>query len=112
LTDFGQSYEMPATTVGLRAETLLSAPWPITAHALVGWRHAYGDVAPTALMEFQDGSQAFSVAGVPIDRNALVVEAGLDYAVNANVTLGVSYSGQYGPRVADDAVKGHLDINF
>ena len=85
---------------------------PLTARALVGWRHAYGDVVPTALMAFQGGAQGFKIAGVPIDRDAFVAEAGLDYAVSSMVTVGVSYSGQYGQRAIDNAVKGHLEVSF
>ena len=28
------------------------------------------------------------------------------------ITLGVSYSGQYGKRATDSAFKGHLDVSF
>jgi uncharacterized protein with beta-barrel porin domain len=85
---------------------------PLTARALIGWRHAYGDVAPTVLMAFQGGTQAFSVAGVPIDRDAVVTEAGLDYAATPATTLGVAYSGQYGERATDNAIKGHIELRF
>ncbi|MFI4994651.1 MAG: autotransporter domain-containing protein [Hyphomicrobiales bacterium] len=112
LTGFGKSYDLATTTLGVRAETTLAGPWPITARALLGWRHAYGDVAPKALMAFQGGAQAFSIGGVPVDRDALVAEAGLDYAVSSMVTVGVSYSGQYGRRAIDNAFKGHLDVRF
>ncbi|MEZ0171462.1 autotransporter domain-containing protein [Microvirga sp. TS319] len=44
----------------------------------VGWRYAYGDVAPRALLALSGGAPAFTTAGTPIGRNALVAEAGLD----------------------------------
>ncbi|MFI5015570.1 MAG: autotransporter domain-containing protein [Hyphomicrobiales bacterium] len=112
LIGFGRSYDLATTTLGVRAETTLAGPLPITARALVGWRHGFGDVVPTALMAFKGGAQAFGIAGVPIDRDAFVVEAGLDYAVSSMVTAGVSYSGQYGKRATDSAFKGHLDVDF
>jgi len=112
LTGFGRSYDLATTTIGLRAETMLAGPLPLTARALLGWRHAYGDVVPAALLAFQGGSQAFKVAGVPIDRDAVLAEAGVDYAVTSAVTLGLSYSGQFGQRAADNAFKGNLDISF
>ncbi|MFI5011657.1 MAG: autotransporter domain-containing protein [Hyphomicrobiales bacterium] len=112
LTGFGRSYDLATTTIGLRAETSFAGALPVTLRALLGWRHGFGDVVPAALMAFQGGAQAFSIGGVPIDRNALVAEAGLDYAVSSMVTLGVSYSGQYGKRATDNAFKGHLDVSF
>jgi uncharacterized protein with beta-barrel porin domain len=63
-------------------------------------------------MAFQGGAQAFGVSGVPVDRDALVAEAGLDYTVSSMVRVGVSYSGQYGKRATDSAFKGHLDVSF
>jgi fibronectin-binding autotransporter adhesin len=112
LIGFGRSYDLATTTLGLRAETTLAGPLPVTLRALLGWRHAYGNVVPTALMAFQGGAQAFGITGVPLARNAVVTEAGLDYAVSSMVTVGVSYSGQYGPRATDTAFKGHLDVSF
>jgi autotransporter-associated beta strand protein/YVTN family beta-propeller protein len=112
LNGFGQGYDLATTTLGLRGETTLGGPMPITARALLGWRHAYGDVVPTALMAFQGGTQPFSIAGVPIDRDAFVTEVGFDYAATSALTLGVAYSGQYGERATDNAVKGRIDFRF
>lgn len=44
----------------------------------VSWRHAFGDTTPLATHVFA-GSDAFTVAGVPIARDAAVIEAGLDF---------------------------------
>jgi autotransporter-associated beta strand protein/YVTN family beta-propeller protein len=112
LNGFAQGYDLATTTLGLRGEATLGGPMPVTARALLGWRHAYGDVVPTALMAFQGGIQPFSIAGVPIDRDALVTEVGFDYAATSALTLGVAYSGQYGEHASDSAVKGHIDFRF
>ncbi|MFJ1299249.1 autotransporter domain-containing protein [Pseudomonadota bacterium AL_CKDN230030165-1A_HGKHYDSX7] len=61
--------------------------------AMVGWRHLFGDVTPTSRLAFE-GSQAFTVAGAPIARDAAVLELGADLAVGRATTLGVSYTGQ------------------
>jgi autotransporter-associated beta strand protein len=108
LSGFGQGHDLATTTLGLRTESRFGGPLPVIARALFGWRHAYGDVVPTALLAFQGGTQPFSIAGVPVDRNAFVTEAGLDYAT----TLGLAYSGQYGQRATDSAIKGHLNVKF
>ena len=36
----------------------------------------------------------------------------IDYAVTPMVTIGAAYSGQWGRRASDNAVKGHIDISF
>jgi outer membrane autotransporter protein len=79
---------------------------------LWGWRHAFGDVVPKVNQTFIGSFSAFTVAGVPIDRNAFVSEASLSYAVSNSVTVGLSYSGQYGRRASDNAFKGLFRVSF
>ena len=107
LRGLGRDNDVGTATVGLRAQTLLDLGFgaPVVAHGLVGYRRAFGDVIPTALLAFQGGA-SFVSAGIPIDRDALVASAGLDLRVSASTTLGLAYTGQVGARVQDHAVKG------
>ena len=50
--------------------------------------------------------------GVPIDRDALVAEAGLDVRVAPGATLEVAYTGQTGQRAQDHAVRGNVTYRF
>ena len=54
----------------------------------------------------------FAVAGVPIARDSLLAEAGLDLAIGRNATLGVSYVGQIAGNVSDHAAKGRFSWKF
>ena len=72
----------------------------------------YGDVAPEALLAFAGGISPFAVSGVPVDRNALVAEAGLDWAIASGMTLGVAYTGQVGSRAQTHALKGNFTWRF
>jgi fibronectin-binding autotransporter adhesin len=112
LSGFGQSDDLATTTAGLRAEATVGGALPLTVRALVGWRHAYGDVSPAAVMAFQGASQTFTIAGAPIGRDAAVVEGGLGLAITKTATLSVSYSGQFGQRATDNAFHGRLDVSF
>ena len=107
-----QGYDLANTTLGLRGETAFDSTWPLTARGLIGWRHAYGDIAPSTVLLFAGSTQPFTIAGTPIDRNAGVVEAGLFYDVSSAVKLGLSYSGQYGNHASDNAVKASLNVQF
>ena len=98
------------TTLGLRGATALTST--LTARGMLGWRHTLGDVIPVAALAFQSGGAAFTLAGSPIARNALVAEAGVDVAVAANATLGVSWTGQYADQSHDNAVKGNFRWSF
>jgi outer membrane autotransporter protein len=112
LTGLAQGYDFATTTVGLRADATFAASWPLTARGLLGWRHGYGAAAPLTLMSFQNSPSPFAIAGLPIGRDAFVVEAGLDYAATANLTLGVAYSGQYSQLASDNAFKAYVDLRF
>ncbi|WP_267358262.1 MULTISPECIES: autotransporter domain-containing protein [unclassified Methylobacterium] len=114
LVSFARDYDLGAVTAGVRAQTNLDLGLglPVTLRGLVGYRRAFGDVVPTALLRFGAGGPAFLSAGVPIDRDALVAQVGLDLAVAPNVTLGVAYTGQTGSRAQDQAVKGNFTLRF
>ncbi|WP_179119682.1 autotransporter-associated beta strand repeat-containing protein [Ensifer adhaerens] len=100
-------------TLGLRASTAFDLNGAaVTVKGLAGWRHAFGDVLPLSTMRFAGGGDAFSIAGVPIARDVAVVEAGLDYALSPNATLGVTYAGQFGSDVSDQSARINLNVSF
>ena len=107
-----RGYDLGTTTLGWRTQYVLASLPGFTLSTLVGWRHAFGDVRPSVTQSFAGSFGAFTVAGVPIDRDAFVSETSLSYAVTNAVTLGVSYSGQYGRRASDSAFKGNLEVSF
>ncbi|MGO4571103.1 autotransporter outer membrane beta-barrel domain-containing protein [Microvirga sp. 2TAF3] len=102
------------STLGMRAASriALSETTALTLRGTLGWRHAFGDVEPAALLAFRDGAVPFSVTGTPVARDALVAEAGLDFALGGNVTLGVSYTGQLAAKAQDQTVKGEFTWKF
>jgi uncharacterized protein with beta-barrel porin domain len=53
-----------------------------------------------------------AVAGAPIARDALAVEAGVEWHLTRQTTIGVFYSGSIASRDEDNAVKGKFDIAF
>jgi fibronectin-binding autotransporter adhesin len=67
----------------------------INLRGTLGWRHAFGDVDPDSTHAFY-GGKAFTVAGTPLAQNAAIVEVGADVAVSRNLSMGLSYEGQYG----------------
>lgn len=102
------------TTLGARvAHTFaMGEGRALTARGTVGWRHAFGDVDPRSWMALSGGASSFNVTGAPIARNSLLVEAGLDMNVAANITLGVAWTGQFAERAQDQSLKGNFAIKF
>ncbi|TPK05865.1 autotransporter outer membrane beta-barrel domain-containing protein [Mesorhizobium sp. B2-5-9] len=112
LTSAGASSNVTFATLGLRSSTDFGLGGVnATARGMLGWRHAFGDVTPTSSFAFA-GGDAFTIAGVPIARDAAVIEAGIDMKVSPNATLGLSYSGQFGGGAFDNGAKANLSVKF
>ena len=69
-------------------------------------------MTPTETLTFQNAPVPFVISGVPIARDSLLAEAGLDLAIGRNATLGVSYTGQIANTVQDHAAKGKFSWRF
>ncbi|GHE74905.1 outer membrane autotransporter barrel domain protein [Camelimonas fluminis] len=112
----GKSADMNTffTTVGARFSHTykLDNGNELIARAGVGYRHAFGDVDPRSVMLFQSSNTPFSVAGAPIARSSVILEAGLDMKIAPNLAIGVSYQGQLGQKVQDHAIKANVTVNF
>jgi len=112
LSGSGGSASASFTTLGLHA----SADFTLggvnaSARATLGWRHAFGDTAPLAIMAFEGGAP-FSVAGVPIARDAAVLETGLDLSLTPSAKLAIAYSAQLGAGRSDQSVQAGLSLKF
>ncbi|MDH7795537.1 MULTISPECIES: autotransporter domain-containing protein [unclassified Beijerinckia] len=108
----GNSTGITFTTLGLRASQQFNlGSVSLTARGTLGWRYAFGDVTPISAAAFAGGTP-FSVAGLPIAKNAAIVEAGLDFNLTSQATLGISYGGQFGSRLTDQTIKGNFAWKF
>lgn len=100
------------STLGVLGSTTFALQgMDLTLRGGLAWRHAFGDVDPKATLAFA-GSNPFSVAGVPIARDAAMVEAGLDLAISKSAALGISYAGQLAQDAQDHAFKANLAVRF
>jgi len=99
------------TTLGLRAEAQIGA-MPLFARGMLGWRHGFGDLTPQARTAFVAGTTPATVFATPIDREALVAEAGLDWRISSATALGLTYSAAIGERSRDHALKGRVEMRF
>ncbi len=99
-------------TLGLRTQMRFDlGSLPARLDTTLGWRRAAGDITPLSLQGFAGGSP-FSIAGVPIARDALVVGAGLSLTVAPGAELALSYDGQLAARATDHAVNARLGMRF
>ncbi|MBT2299602.1 autotransporter domain-containing protein [Variovorax paradoxus] len=105
----GDSLDATFSTLGLRAS--MQASESIRVRGMLGWRHAFGDTTPASTHTFS-GSLPFTLAGVPLAKDVAVLEAGIETQLRPNLTLGASYSGQFGDGLQDHGFKASLNWTF
>ncbi len=73
---------MTYTTLGRGSTRFALGEAEATLKGMLGWRHAFGATATPPSFVFEAGGSPFSVAGLPIAEDALLVDVGLDIALN------------------------------
>ncbi|WP_099186802.1 autotransporter outer membrane beta-barrel domain-containing protein [Sphingobium fuliginis] len=107
----GASMRTSFATAGLRGDTRLQ--WgasSLTLRASAGWQHAFGDQLPVVGAVL--GGQRFHVTGLPIARDTLVSEIGLEAAVGSNMRINLGYSGALSPASQNHAARAGLLWQF
>ncbi|MCJ8519166.1 outer membrane autotransporter protein [Pseudorhizobium tarimense] len=100
------------STVGLRAEQeFLLAEVPVTAHGMISWRHLFGDRTPESDFRFANGD-IFSVTGGTIAEDIAALSVGLNFNINENAGLSISYEGQFGSNAREHTAAAKLSVNF
>jgi T5SS/PEP-CTERM-associated repeat protein len=100
------------TTIGSRASTTILAgdDTPVALEAGLGWRHAFVD--QVNLTNSFGSGPTFSVAGAPLLRDALVLEAAISADLSANAAIGLSYDGQFSTAGQTHSLKATLGGSF
>jgi outer membrane autotransporter protein len=108
------SFEVGYSTLGIRAATTIPLAYDmmLVPRASAAWQHAFDTVTPADTLAFQAAGVPFAIAGVPIARDALLAEAGLDLAIGRSATIGIAYVGQIANNVQDHAAKGKFSWKF
>jgi outer membrane autotransporter protein len=109
LYGYGGHTDATFSTIGVRAS--VQASESLRLRGTLGWRHAFGDAAPTTTHAFA-GSVPFTMAGVPLAKNVAVLEAGVETQLRPNLALNASYSGQFGSGLKDHGFKVNLNWSF
>jgi outer membrane autotransporter protein len=100
--------------LGLR----LARPFPLdqgmrlTPHLNLGWKHLYGEVRGRSHQRLANAGTTYTVEGIELDRDSLLLEAGLDLTVSPRHTLGVSYNGETGQDNRNGALMGQWRMTF
>jgi fibronectin-binding autotransporter adhesin len=112
LSGESENANMAFSTLGVRASSGFEVgKLDLTADGSLGWRHVYGNPRATVTQAF-GGAAPFSVTGLPIARDGVVLEAGVGAAVLRNLSVGVYYTGQFGNGSSEQGVMGNLTWHF
>jgi len=102
------------STFGLRlakVETLDNG-MRLTPRLSAGWKHTYGELYTHTRQRLVTGGNNYTVYGAELDRNSLLVDAGLDLGVSANHSVGVGLTGEAGSDSRSYGVMGQWQIAF
>ena len=102
------------STLGVRLAHLsqLQNGISLTPRLSAGWKHTYGDVSSSTDQSFVLGGSAFNVQGSALDRDSLVLEAGLDVGISSRQTVGVGYTGDIGTNSRNHGLMGQWQLSF
>ena len=110
----GQTQNNLNSTFGLRLAKLntLDNGMQLTPRFSAGWKHTYGDVYSDTRQRLVTGGKNFTVSGASLDRDSLLVDAGLDLGLSAKHTLGVGLTGEIGTDSRNHGVTGQWRMSF
>ena len=112
LTSTGLTNNVTATTLGLRAgSAFVVAGVTGQARGTVGWQHAFTDTTPWASLQLAGGTP-FTAAGVPIARDAALLELGIDLRLSERASIGISYTGQFASGAQDQSVRAAFNYKL
>jgi outer membrane autotransporter protein len=102
------------STVGLRlakVETLDNG-MRLTPRFSAGWKHTYGEIDTSTRQRLVTGGSNYTAYGVELDRNSLLVDAGLDLGLSKHHSVGVGVTGEMGSDSRNHGVMGQWRMAF
>ncbi|WP_095052340.1 autotransporter outer membrane beta-barrel domain-containing protein [Pseudomonas sp. Irchel s3b2] len=110
----GQTQNNFSSTFGLRLAQLntLDNGMQLTPRFSAGWKHTYGDVDSRTHQRLVTGGRTYTVEGAALDRDSLMLDAGLELVVSTRHTLGFGYNGEIGNDSRSHGVMGQWRMAF
>jgi outer membrane autotransporter protein len=102
------------STLGARwaSNYLMANGMMLMPRASLAWQHAFAALTPTTTLTLRNTGAAFGIWGVPIARDAALIEAGGDLQLSAQTKIGIFYVGQLATNAQDHSIKGNFTWRF
>jgi outer membrane autotransporter protein len=109
-----QAQEHYSSDLGLRLARpfVFDQGMRLTPRVDVGWKHLYGDIRGSSHQHLVNGGNTYTVKGVELDRDSLLWQAGLDFAVSPRHILGLNYNGETGQDNRNGALTAQWRMTF
>jgi uncharacterized protein with beta-barrel porin domain len=114
LSGSGSNEDVGYSSLGTRAAVnyVLTNGFVLTPGVSAAWQHAFGTTNHAAALAFESNGAPFVTAGVPLARDAALLEAGFDLNLTRQLALQVVYFGQLASRIQDNSVMGNFRWRF
>jgi subtilase-type serine protease len=112
LSGSGATSSLLSNYLGIRLSNnyAISENTSVNTKVALGWQHnSY--TQPETMLNFGN-NPGFMVAGLPLSRDVLYAQAGLDFNLTQRTSLGLQYRGQVAHGMQDHAIKVNLAVNF
>ena len=112
-----QTQQNLSSTFGLRLATLyrFDNRMSLSPHLSTGWKHLYGGVDSQVRQAYGHAPgliDDFTIDGTALDRNSLSLRAGMDLALSAEHSVGLTYTGESGTSSRSQGLMGEWKMTF
>ncbi len=114
-----QTQQNLSSTFGLRLarDFRLDNQMVLKPHLSTHWKHLYGNVDSRVRQSFagerrEDFSSDFTIDGTSLDRNSLAMRTGMDVALSAEHSVGLTYSAEFGSNSRNQGLTGQWAMTF
>lgn len=112
LSSLSQTMDTGFTTIGLSGtHEFALGSYESQVTASVGWRHGYGDLDSDTMVAFS-GGDPFGVTGTPHAVDHAVFSVGWQTALQDNVSIGITYTGEFGDSAQSQNLTALFSIKF
>lgn len=113
LTSGGLNMNLGYGTLGARAgTTVVWGGTTVIPHVSAAWQYAFGDTTPEIAMAFASTGIGMGIGGIPLAQNSALFDIGADAVIAQDMTLGLSYMGQYSGDFTDNGLRGRFNWRF
>lgn len=114
-----QTQQNLSSTLGLRVakDFTLDNQMTLKPNLSASWKHLYGDVSSRVRQSFveekrEDFNSEFTIGGTPLDRDNLTLRTGLDLALSAEHSVGLTYTAAFGSHSRNQGLMGQWAMAF